>query len=215
MSAGPASEAGQTLTFGVTASNTALFAVQPAITPTGTLSYTPALNANGSTTVTVVLRDNGGTLDGGVDASASQTFTINLTAVNDVPSFVKGLDQTVLEDAGPRVVTAWATSISAGGPDESAQVLTFEVTNSHNALFSAQPQLAANGTLSYSPAATANGAAAGTVARRDHRGPLSGRPDRERAHDRDSATPRQPRYRRRRRGHQRSADLHDLCDRSE
>ncbi|PYR90765.1 MAG: hypothetical protein DMF84_19190 [Acidobacteria bacterium] len=177
MSAGPASEAGQTLTFGVTASNTALFAVQPAITPTGTLSYTPALNANGSTTVTVVLRDNGGTLDGGVDASASQTFTINLTAVNDVPSFVKGLDQTVLEDAGPRVVTAWATSISAGGPDESAQVLTFEVTNSNNALFSAQPQIAANGTLSYTPAATANGSATVTVALRDNGGTLNGGSD--------------------------------------
>src|SRR5207237_3524271 len=177
MSAGPASEAGQTLTFGVTASNTALFAVQPAITPTGTLSYTPALNANGSTTVTVVLRDNGGTLDGGVDASASQTFTINLTAVNDVPSFVKGLDQTVLEDAGPRVVTAWATSISAGGPDESAQVLTFEVTNSNNALFAAQPQIAANGTLSYTPAATANGSATVTVALRDNGGTLNGGSD--------------------------------------
>jgi VCBS repeat-containing protein len=171
MSAGPASEAGQTLTFDVTTSNTALFAVQPAITPAGTLSYTPALNASGSATVTVVLRDGGGTLDGGVDASAPQTFTINVTAVNDAPSFVKGLDQTVLEDAGAKVVTAWASSISAGGgADESTQVLTFNVTNSNNALFNVQPDVAANGTLTFTPAPNASGSSIVTVRLQDNGG---------------------------------------------
>ena len=69
--------------------------MQPAIAATGTLTYTPAANANGTATVTVRLQDNGGTANGGQDTSAAQTFTITVTAVNDVPSFTKGPDQTV------------------------------------------------------------------------------------------------------------------------
>ena len=55
---------------------------------------------------------------GGADTSAAQTFTITVTAVNDVPSFTKGADQTVNEDAGAQSVTGWATAISAGPSDE-------------------------------------------------------------------------------------------------
>ena len=70
-------------------------------TPTrATLTYTPAANANGLATVTVRLKDDGGTANGGVDTSGPQTFTITVTPVNDVPSFLKGADQSVNEDAG-------------------------------------------------------------------------------------------------------------------
>src|SRR2546428_82336 len=79
--------------------NNGLFSVQPTISATGTLTYTPAANANGSATVAVSLKDNGGVANGGSDTSAAQTFTITVTAVNDVPSFTKGANQTVLEDA--------------------------------------------------------------------------------------------------------------------
>src|SRR5207245_366620 len=107
ISKGPPDESGQTLTFVVTANtNSALFTAggQPAISANGTLTYTPAANANGSATITLVLKDNGGTANGGQDTSAAQTFVINVTAVNDAPSFTKGPDQTVLEDAGPQSV---------------------------------------------------------------------------------------------------------------
>ena len=74
MSAGPADEAGQTSTFIVTANtNPALFSAPPAVSSTGTLTYTAAPNAFGSADITVVLRDNGGTANGGVDTSAPQT----------------------------------------------------------------------------------------------------------------------------------------------
>ena len=72
----------------------------PRFRSTGTLTYTPAANANGSATVSVQIHDNGGTANGGVDTSATQTFTITVNAVNDAPSFTKGADQTVNEDAG-------------------------------------------------------------------------------------------------------------------
>ena len=39
-------------------------------------------------------------------------------SVNDAPSFTKGADQTVPEDAGPQTVEGWATNIKAGPEDE-------------------------------------------------------------------------------------------------
>ena len=78
--------------------------------------------------MTVQIHDNGGTANGGVDTSAAQTFVINVTSVNDAPSFSKGPDQTVNEDSGAASVSGWATGISAGPPDESGQTLTFVTT---------------------------------------------------------------------------------------
>jgi Right handed beta helix region len=76
ISPGPPSEAWQTVTFTVTPSNAALFAVPPAIAPDGTLTFTPQPGAVGQSSLTVVLRDDGGTAGGGVDTSATQTFYI-------------------------------------------------------------------------------------------------------------------------------------------
>ena len=160
ISAGPPNESGQLLDFIVSNDNNALFSVQPAVSPSGALTYTPAANANGSATVTLSLHDDGGTANGGVDTSPPQTFTITVTAVNDAPSFLKGADQTVLEDAPAQAIAGWATAISAGPADESAQTLAFAVTaNSNPTLFSVAPSVSATGTLSYTPAANANGSA--------------------------------------------------------
>src|SRR5436190_182700 len=104
------------------------------------------------------LHDDGGTANGGVDTSAAQTFTITITAVNDVPSFTKGANQTALEDGGAQTVAGWATAISAG-VNEAGQALDFIVSNDNNALFSAQPAMASNGTLTFTPAANARAAA--------------------------------------------------------
>lgn len=82
---GGSDEAGQSINFTVTNDNNALFSVQPSIDSSGNLTYTAAANANGSATVTLSLHDNGGTSGGGADTSATQTFTINVTPVNDAP----------------------------------------------------------------------------------------------------------------------------------
>src|SRR5262249_47175991 len=84
ISAGP-NEGGQILNFIDSNDNNALFSVQPAISSAGVLTYTLAANKNGSTTVTVQIHDNGGIANGGVDTSGPQTFTINVTPVNDPP----------------------------------------------------------------------------------------------------------------------------------
>ncbi len=73
-----AGESGQLVDFIVTNDNNGLFSTQPAITPTGTLTYTPA-GGLGTATVSVRIHDNGGTANGGADTSAIQTFTITIT----------------------------------------------------------------------------------------------------------------------------------------
>jgi Bacterial Ig domain len=177
ISAGPADESGQSLSFLVTTNNDAIFSVKPAIDASGNLTYTPAANANGSATVTVRLMDDGGTANGGVDTSDAQTFTIDVTPVNDVPSFTKGSDQTSLEDAGAQSISGWATSISAGAANESDQILTFHVSTNNDALFSVLPAIDSSGKLTYTSAANANGSATVTVFLSDDGGTANGGQD--------------------------------------
>src|SRR5262249_20347600 len=176
ISPGPPDESGQTLTFHVSNDNNALFSSQPAISEaTGNLTYTPAANANGSATVSVSLQDNGGSANGGQDTSATQTFKINVTAVNDPPSFSKGADQTVNEDAGAQSITGWATAISPGPANEAGQTVSFQVTNDTNpGLFSAGPAVSATGTLTFTSAANQNGTATITLVAQDDGGTANG-----------------------------------------
>ncbi|MCX6895772.1 MAG: MBG domain-containing protein, partial [Verrucomicrobia bacterium] len=80
ISAGPTNESAQTLVFNVSSDNPALFSVPPAIGTNGTLTFTLATGLGGIATVTVNLQDSGGTVNGGVDTSANQTFTILVAA---------------------------------------------------------------------------------------------------------------------------------------
>ncbi|MCP4336359.1 MAG: tandem-95 repeat protein, partial [Mycoplasma sp.] len=130
--AGPADEDGpqSVVAYAVSnVSNTGLFSAGPAVDISGNLTYTPASDINGTSTFDVTVQDSGGTADSGVDTSAVQNFTITVNSVNDTPSFAKGADQTVSEDSGAQTANGWATSISKGPADESAQILTFSVSN--------------------------------------------------------------------------------------
>ena len=95
------------MTFSLSNDNNALFSTQPTIDSSGTLRYTPAADAIGAAVVSVVLSDDGGTENGGDDTYDTQTFNISVRPVNNEPSFVKGADESVLEDAGPQIVNAW------------------------------------------------------------------------------------------------------------
>ncbi len=173
ISAGP-NEGAQTLTFNVLNDNPGLFSAAPAISTSGTLTYTPAANAVGSANLTVTLSDNGGTANGGQDTSAPQTFTITVRTVNDPPSFTKGADQTVNEDPGFVSVPNWATNISAGPPNEFPFVEFIVTNNTNTSLFSSAPAISNSGTLTYMPALNANGSADITVVARDFDGVLNG-----------------------------------------
>ena len=174
ISPGPPADAGQNVTFSVTNDNAALFSTAPAVAPDGMLTFTPAGNANGAATVTVTAHDDGGTANGGSDTSAPQSFTLTVEPVNDPPSFTKGPDQSVLGLLGAQTVPGWATAISPGPSNESSQHVTFTVTNDNNSLFSAQPAIAPNGTLTYTPALLAIGSATVTVRAHDDGGNSNG-----------------------------------------
>ncbi len=179
ISAGPASEAGQKLTFVTSTDNDALFATLPAISSNGTLTYAAAPGVTGIANVTVTLKDSGGTANGGVDTSAAQTFTIEVktgqvVVVNQAPSFTKGANQSVPQDSGAQTVANWATNISAGPASEAAQSLTFLTSTNNDALFAVTPSVAPNGALTYTPAAGATGSVTVTVKLRDNGGTANG-----------------------------------------
>jgi Cadherin domain/Bacterial Ig domain/RTX calcium-binding nonapeptide repeat (4 copies) len=143
------------------------------------IEFTPTANFFGAAGFTYTVTDDGttgGTADPKSD-TAAVSFTI--TAVNDEPSFTKGADQTVNEDAGVQTVNPWATAISTGPANESGQTVTFLVGNNNNSLFTAggQPAVSPAGVLTYTPAANQNGVATVTIAVQDNGGTANGGDD--------------------------------------
>jgi VCBS repeat-containing protein len=114
----------------------------------------------------VQIHDNGG----GADTSVAQTFAINVSAVNDTPSFTVGGTQNVAEDAGAQTVAGFVSTFSPGPADEAGQTVDFITSNNNNALFLVQPGIDASGNLTYTPAADANGSATVTVQIHDNGG---------------------------------------------
>ena len=97
--------------------------------------------------------------------------------VNQAPVFVRGPSQSILNTAGAQTVANWATNIGPGAANESTQSLNFIVPNNNNALFTAggQPSIdSATGTLTYTPAAGANGTATVSVQLHDNGGTANG-----------------------------------------
>ncbi|HMP23286.1 MAG TPA: hypothetical protein PKC76_04105, partial [Saprospiraceae bacterium] len=175
ISAGPPDEAAQMLTFLILSNdNPALFATQPALDPDGTLRFTAAPDSNGRAELVIQLKDDGGTDNGGVDTSLRQPLLIIVQPVNDAPNFTPGGDVVVLEDAGPQSLL-WATNISAGPPDEAAQMLTFVIESlSEPSLFAEVPQVSDDGTLRFTPASDAVGTAEITLFLQDDGGTENG-----------------------------------------
>lgn len=144
VSAGPATEAGQTVDFVVSNDNPALFSSQPKIAADGTLTFTPAANASGIALVTVRLHDNGGIGLSGTDISAPQTFWISVTAVNDPPS---ATDDVYSTTEGTDLVVAGSGLLSNDSDVEGAALIANVVTNpTHGSL-----TLNGDGTFRYTP----------------------------------------------------------------
>jgi hypothetical protein len=125
-----------TVTFDLTNDNTNLFETQPTISADGTLTYTPAANASGTATVTVLARDSGGTTNGGVDASAPQTFSITVGAVNDAPVSTNDSVTTVEDTAKVLTVGDFGTYSDAADGSAATELAAVKITT-----------LASNGTL--------------------------------------------------------------------
>jgi hypothetical protein len=173
-SKGPANESGQTLSLTAVGSPTG----GTVVINGANVEFTPTANFNGAAGFSYTVSDNG-TTNGVADPKTGiGSVSFNITAVNDAPSFTKGADQTVNEDAGAQTVNNWATNISAGAANESGQLLTFNVTNNTNSgLFSSQPAVSATGTLTYTPAANTFGSSTITLTLSDNGGTANGGQD--------------------------------------
>ncbi len=135
-------------------------------------SYQPNTDFNGSDSLSLQADDET------LTRLASATVTLNITPVNDEPTFAAGPNQSVDNDAGPQVISPWATDISAGPADESGQVLSFTVVSVSNpALFSVQPEVAPDGSLRFAPQPGANGVASISVRLNDDGGVDNGGDD--------------------------------------
>ena len=155
----------QAISISASSSNSALVPIAVSYTSpnnAGMMTFASPVNGNGMSTITVTVCDSGLDLiaGNGDDLTTIRTFLVTVNPVNDVPTFVIGANQTVTEDAGPQSVPSFATSILAGPNNENTQIVTFNLSgNTNAALFSSPPSIAADGTLTYAPAANASGTA--------------------------------------------------------
>jgi len=131
------------------------------------VTINPTANLSGATDITVTVNRTSG--------STSETLTLTINPVNDAPSFTKGSDQSVNENAGAQSISNWATGLSVGPADEAAQTPSFQITgNTNTALFSAAPAISPTGTLTFTPAAGVSGSATITAALMDNGGTTNG-----------------------------------------
>lgn len=131
-------------------------------TKRASLSYQSAPNANGIATFQVVLQDDGPNDTGVGDRNVSppQTFTINVAAINDPPSFtfVTTDPVSVAEDSGPQSI-ALIENISAGPTNEASQSVAIEVqplAAQFVSLFTVLPTIDAGGVLHFTTAPNQN-----------------------------------------------------------
>ncbi len=148
ISAGPASESGQTLTFILSPNGSTgglTFSTAPSIDPaTGTLTYRATADANGTATFDVTLMDNG------VPAatSAAQTITITVTAVTDIVADAL----TTNEDTPITANVITGTNGASADSFEGAPMLTSVTQGTNGAV-----TFTAAGTVTYTPNADFNG----------------------------------------------------------
>ncbi|MFO1062606.1 MAG: cadherin-like domain-containing protein [Pirellulales bacterium] len=162
----------QTMTYQVRALDTTLFSVQPAISATGTLTYTLAPDVNRiqpgpgqpgfpQILVEVIAKDSGSAVAPNLNLSLPQTFTILPTEVNDKPEITVPTTANSIEDQGLVTVPGFATGIRRGPTtalDETNQSLTASFTYDPTA-FTTPPAInLVNGDLTYQTAPNVNSA---------------------------------------------------------
>ncbi|MBW8326441.1 MAG: cadherin-like domain-containing protein, partial [Prolixibacteraceae bacterium] len=151
LSAGPANESLQILSFTASNDNNSIFSVQPSVSSAGVLTFTPHATNSGTAIVSVRIQDDGGTANGGVDISAVQiyTITVNSNAFIALTSGFGSDAQTVCLNAA---ITNITYSVSGGGTGASitSGTLPSGVSSSYSAgVFTISGIPASSGTFNY------------------------------------------------------------------
>ncbi|MDM8566484.1 Calx-beta domain-containing protein [Candidatus Halobeggiatoa sp. HSG11] len=134
------------------------------------LKFLPATDGNGTGYSSFQFKVH----DGTDPSAAAYTMTIDVTAVNDVPSFTKGANQTVSAGTNTaQTVNNWATALNKGATNESTQTLSFNVSPTGDSIFTTAPAIDANGNLTYTPNGT-SGTATVSVTIKDDDGTANG-----------------------------------------
>lgn len=128
------------------------------------VQFTGASNANGTgaDSINVSVKDNGNTGSGGGSNISLGNVAVNITAVNDAPTFVLGTPPSVGEDSGATSVASFVTSVSPGPANESGQSVTLSIEDlddSSSNLFVSGLSVNASGDLVFALNANANGTA--------------------------------------------------------
>ena len=144
------SELVQELSFSIISNDNALlFSEAPSVDANGNITFTVNENQSGLANIILTLVDNGSGISPNSNTSEEKHFVINVIPVNDIPAWTVGERIEILEDSGPQNIINYITNIDDGDP-EIAQILTFnriDVTNS--SLFAMEPEIDANGTLTF------------------------------------------------------------------
>jgi hypothetical protein len=139
------------------------------------LLFTPAPNDNGNfyASFTFQVQDNGGGAD--LDPTPN-TFIINVTPVNDKPTFTAANPPAVLEGTASHTVNPFITSFSLGPPNESNQSIAETIVDQigNPALFLVQPTILSFPQLTYTLASSGYGTSTFQVRIRDNGGTANG-----------------------------------------
>ncbi|WP_172796106.1 beta strand repeat-containing protein, partial [Roseivirga ehrenbergii] len=149
-----------TITLSGTAANINTYFDTPA-----NIKYTGASNVSGDDAATFTINANDATVNPQVGSG-----NIDITAVNDAPTFTIGANQTVAQNAGAQSINSFIT-IFDDGDAEATQTVQFNITNNTNAtLFTSGPAISATGVLTFTPDATKFGKATISVTISDNGG---------------------------------------------
>ncbi len=135
----------------------------------GNLEYTPPENATGEQIPFQV------TASDGTNNSNTADVIVNLTPVNDAPSFTLIENRNQTNPAGTEIAREnFATNIILGPDNEAEQIATFNVTVEGDNIFAQVPQLTPTGDLTYTLAEGALGSSTVTVTLTDNGGTDNG-----------------------------------------
>lgn len=111
------------------------------------LVYLPFNNYNGKDTFNYRLE-----IYDSLASVLTASVIIEVSPINDAPSFVSSGNLSVNSDDGAQTISGWAKKITSGPSDESGQTLSFHVTTDKDSLFIIKPVLdPTTGTLSFTP----------------------------------------------------------------